>query len=161
VGLGKDQYVGFTRSGLRRSALFLGAASAFLVALGIANHAGGFVGDSSWTYLALAAGGAAAIGAVTNLWLSRVIDEQGHFVRREDESPAAPLRRGFPVWLHLPLTAFVAFLFVLVGVGVSWWVAVIFAGPLLAIDVLALVALPLASKLDDVHRGERRPRRNQ
>jgi hypothetical protein len=40
-----------------------------------------------------------------------------------------------------------------VFVGVSWWVAAIFGGPLLAIDILALVALLVASKLDDTRLG--------
>ena len=127
--------------------------SASFVALGTANHMDGFIGGSSWTYFAFSAAGVGAVGEVTNLWLSRVIDEEGHFIRREHESPAAPLRRGFPLWLHLPLTAFVAVLFVLVGLGVSWRVAVIFLGPLLAIDVLAFVALLAASKLDEIPRG--------
>jgi hypothetical protein len=130
------------------------------MALGIANYTAGLLGDAFWTYIALAAAGTGAVAVVTNLWLSRVIDEEGQFVRREDESPGAPLRRGFPLWLHAPLTAFIAFLFVVVGVGVSWWFAMVFLGPLLAIDVFALVALSVASKLDDI-RGERRSHEEQ
>jgi hypothetical protein len=121
--------VRFTRSGLRRFALFLGAMSAFLFALAVANHTDSIIGDSSSTHFLFAGAGLTAACAVMNLVLSRAIDEEGHFVRRDDEPPAAPINRGFPLWLHLPLTAFVAFLFVVVGVGVSWWVAGVFLGP--------------------------------
>jgi hypothetical protein len=141
--------MGFTRSGLRRFSLFLAAVSAGAVALAIANHTDEYIGDGSWTYLAFAVAGLAAMGAAMNLVLSRAIDEEGQFVRREDEPPSAPITRAFPLWLHLPMAVGVAFLFVLVGVGVSWWVAGIFLGPLLAIDLLALVSqltLPLSSK---------------
>jgi hypothetical protein len=147
--------MGFTRSGLRRYALLLGAISAGVFALAIANHTDNYIGGGSWTYVLLAFAGMSALFAASNLVLSRALDEDGQFVRRADEPPTAPLLRGFPLWLHLPMTAGVALIFVLVGVGVSWWVAGIFVGPLLAIDLVALLAL-LASKLDDVRRGRAR-----
>jgi hypothetical protein len=107
----------FTRSGLRRFAVLLGAMSALMLAVAVANHTDGLIGGSAWTYIALAGAGVGAVAAAANLALSRAIDEEGEFLRRADEPSAAPLKRGFPLWLHLPLTAFVAVLFVLVGVG--------------------------------------------
>lgn len=130
--------------------------SAGFFALAIANHTDDFMSSGSWTYIAFALAGLAAVCAASNLALSRAIDEEGRFVRREDEPPEAPLKRGFPFWLHFPMLLFVAFLFVLVGVGVSWWLAGIILGPVLALDLIALLALPLASKLDDVQRGRAR-----
>jgi hypothetical protein len=138
----------------------MGAMSALMLALAVANHTDGFIGESFWTHIAFTCAGLAALAAATNLALSRVIDEDGRFLP-EIESSAAPLKRIFPLWFYLPLSVFLAFLFVVVGVGVSWWVAGIFLGPLVAIDVLTLLSLlgfPIASKLSELRGGRARGR---